>query len=87
MNAQLRNAECFANCNGIEIPESVEADADRVEQIGAAAFAAECCNGDEGPGYEEALYEYADMLIGASFDEARAAGVDDAETFGRECAS
>ena len=96
MNA-LRNAECFANCNGIEIPVSVEADAEKVEQIGSEAFAASCMNGDEGPGYEEAIREYADMLIGAyfaearaaSFDdsEARAAAVDDAETFGREVAS
>ena len=89
MNAtMIRNAHCFASCNGIEIPESVEADAIRVEQIGAAAFAAECLNGDEGPGYGEGIREYADMLIGAAgVDEARAAASDDAETFGRECAS
>jgi hypothetical protein len=87
MNA-LRNAECFANCNGIEIPVSVEADAIRVEQIGSEAFAASCMNGDEGPGYEDAIREYADMLIGvAGVDEMRAAGVDDAESFGREVAS
>lgn len=82
MNA-LRNAECFANETGIEIPVSVEADAEKVEQIGSEAFAASCMNGDEGDGYEAAIREYADMLIGA----ARAAGVDDAETFGREVAS
>ena len=63
----------------------------------SGAFAASCMNGDEGPGYEEAIREYADMLIGAYFAEARAAAVDDAEaraasfddseTFGREVAS
>jgi hypothetical protein len=89
MNAtMIRNAHSFASCNGIEIPESVEADAARVEQIGAAAFAAECLNGDEGPGYEEGIREYAEMLIGAyDADEIRAQAADDAETFGRECAS
>jgi hypothetical protein len=87
MNA-LRNAECFANEHGIEIPVSVGADAEKVSQIGSEAFAASCLNGDEGPGYEDAIREYADMLVGAAdADEARAAAVDDAETFGREVAS
>lgn len=62
---QIARATTLANCKGLHVPVSIEADAVDVDNLGVDGFVAKCLNGDESPSYAGAWREYAELLVGA----------------------